>query len=80
MNYKIMGVAVTLSFLTGCSAYGGSGPVEVTSKRSPVDSHQEIIHQPQGNIIGVYHHRTPTDPGEWKTLNNEQANPLGGGS
>lgn len=70
----------SLFLLTGCLAETTGGPTDVVQLRSPVEADQEIRHQSQGNIIGNYNRRTPTDPGDWRKLNNEQTNPLGGGS
>ena len=79
MKKTIIGVS-SLFLLTGCLAETTGGPTDIVPFRSPVEDDQEIRHQPQGDIIGDHNRRTPTDPGEWRKLNNEQTNPLGGGS
>ena len=79
MKKNVIGV-LSLFFLTGCLAETTGGPTEIAPLRSPAEANQEVRHQSQGNIIGDYIHRSPTDPGEWRKLNNEQTNPLGGGS
>jgi len=79
MKKTIIGIS-SLFLLTGCLAETTGGPTDIVPLRSPVEADQGIHHQSQGNIIGDYNHRSPTDPGEWRKLNNEQTNPLGGGS
>ncbi len=79
MKKTIVG-ASSLFLLTGCLSETTGGPTDVVPLRSPVEANQEIRHQSQGDIIGDYNRRTPTDPGEWRKLNEEQTNPLGGGS
>ena len=79
MKKTIIGVS-SLFLLTGCLSETTGGPPDVIPLRSPVEPSQEIRHQSQGNIIGDYNRRMPTDPGEWRKLNEEQTNPLGGGS
>ena len=67
-----------LFLLTGCLAETIEEPVDVMPLRSPIDPNQEIRHQSNSNIVDGYTHRLPTDPGEWRKLNHEQTNPLGG--
>ncbi len=75
MNKKITGV-LALFLLTGCLNETGDGPTTILPLSSPVDAKSGIRHQSQGNIIGEFHERRPTDPGEWRKLNDAQTNAL----
>lgn len=79
MKKQMTGV-LSLFLLTGCLAETTGGPADILPFRSPSDSTQEIRHQSSGNIIGDYTRRTPTSPGDWRKLNNEQTTRHGGGS
>lgn len=75
MNKKITGI-LGLLLLAGCLAETGNGPVNVIPHNSPVETSKGIRHQAQGNIIGEFHERRPTDPGKWRKLNEAQTNAL----
>lgn len=75
MNKKITGI-LGLFLLTGCLAQTGAGPINVIPHNSPVEANKGIIHQSQGDIIGEFQERRPTDPGEWRKLNDAQTNAL----
>ena len=79
MKNKLTGI-LSLLLLTGCLSETGGVPAEVISARSPANSDVGIRQQPKSNIIGEYNHRSPTGPGEWRKLNDEQTNPMGGRS
>lgn len=72
-------LAVTAVIVAGCTSTDSGWPTEVIAAKSPVNEHAGIRKQNQGNIIGSYNHRKPTDPTEWRRLNNEQTSTLGGG-
>ena len=79
MKTKITGV-LSLILLSGCLSETTGGPTDVSTLRSPLEPTQEIRHQSQGNIIGDYNRRMPTEPGNWRKLNEEQTVGHGGAS
>lgn len=73
----LAGLSATL--LAGCAPTSIHGPADIVPYRSAANPEQGIRPQHPGNIIDGYTHRTPTNPEEWRRLNEQQTSTFGTG-